>query len=96
MSDNDQQDRERNLRERSLRVMRANNHPPRQVTAEEKQELKAAANRLDQILRAASEADEQNMRNAAARLDQLLKDLRQGKDVVTQLKRRRNGQNTRE
>jgi predicted negative regulator of RcsB-dependent stress response len=93
MSDNDEQDRERNLKERILHVMRANEGAPKkQLSAEEKQKLKTAAGRLDQLLKAAAESDVQNLKHAAARLDQMLEDVRQGKDVLKQLKRRRNGQ----
>lgn len=89
MSDNDGHDRERKIRERILHVMRANEDAHRkQLSAEEKQKLKSAAGRLDQMLKAAAEANVQSLKNAAARLDQMLEDLRQGKDVSNDLKRR--------
>jgi hypothetical protein len=54
------------------------------------QKLKAAAGRLDQMLKAAVDADGQVLKSAAARLDQLLEDIATGKDVTYGLKRRRN------
>ncbi|MGD1082564.1 MAG: hypothetical protein ABR881_29980 [Candidatus Sulfotelmatobacter sp.] len=48
--------------------------------------------RLDQMLKAAVDADGQVLRSAAARLDQLLEDIATGKDVTHDLKRRRNWQ----
>ena len=59
------------------------------VTGEEQQKLKAAASRLDQMLKAAAEADQQALKNAASRLEQMLVDIRKGKDVTNRLKQRR-------
>jgi len=59
-----------------------------QIPAEELQKLKIAASRLDQMLKAAANADQQALKSAAARLDQLLSDIRAGKDVTSNLKRR--------
>jgi len=63
--------------------------PKKQITGEELQTLKTAAGRLDQMLKAAAQADRQALRNAAARLDQLLVNIRTGKDVGNVLKRRK-------
>jgi hypothetical protein len=46
--------------------------------------------RLDHMLRAAANTDQQALKSAAARLDQLLSDIRAGKDVASNLKRREN------
>ena len=89
MNDKDEQGRERDLKERILRAMRRNEQAPKkQLSVEEKQNLKTAASRLDQILKAAAQADVQSLKNAAARLDQMLENLRQGKELTKQLRRR--------
>jgi len=61
----------------------------KRITGEELRTLKTAAGRLDQMLKAAAEADRQALRKAAARLDQLLVNLRTGKDVGNDFKRRK-------
>ena len=62
--------------------------PQKQVAGEEElQKLKAAANRLDQMLKAAADAEREALKTAADRLDRLLVDLRKGKDVTKKLKR---------
>lgn len=87
MCNEDNRDREPDLRERIASLIRANQQAPRkQITVQERQKLQAAANRLDQILRAAEDADRQALRTAAARLGQMLKDIRKGKDVTVRLK----------
>jgi hypothetical protein len=63
--------------------------PKKRFTGEELQTLKTAAGRLDQMLKAAADADRQALTKAAARLDQLLANLRAGKDVGNDLKRRK-------
>ena len=63
--------------------------PKKRIAGEELQTLKTAAGRLDQMLKAAADADRQALRNAAARLDQLLVNLRTGKDFVNAFKRRK-------
>lgn len=90
MKNEESQDRERYLRERIVSVIRAiERTPKKQITVEELQMLRAASGRLDQMLKAAAEADRQTLRNAAAKLDQLLSDLRSGRDVTSHLKLRR-------
>jgi hypothetical protein len=90
MNSGDNQDRDRSLREKIARQMRSiGSGPRRQVAAEELQKLKKAASRLDQMLKAAADADQQALKNAATRLDQLLSDIRAGKDVTNVLKRPR-------
>jgi len=89
MSNEENQDRERALRERIVILMRANAQATRKpLPSSELQRLKGAAGRLDQMLQAAEEADRQALRTAAARLDQILNDLQKGKDVGSNLKRR--------
>ncbi|MFZ1141299.1 MAG: hypothetical protein WAN76_19110 [Candidatus Sulfotelmatobacter sp.] len=64
--------------------------PRKQIPAEELQKLKSAAIRLDQMLKAAANADQLALKSAEARLDRLLSDIRAGKDVTSNLKRREN------
>lgn len=92
MSNEDDQDRERDLRDRIASLIRANAQAPRRrITDEEQQKLKAAANRLDQILKSGEEAQREVLRKAAARLGQMLKDIRKGKDITLNLKPGREG-----
>lgn len=77
------------LRERIASLLRANDQAlKKQITDEEVRTLKAAAGRLDRMLKAAVEADGQALKSAAARLDQLLEHMVSGKDVSRGLKRR--------
>ena len=62
--------------------------PKKHITSAELQTLKTAAGRLTQMLKAAADADRQALRNAAERLDQLLVNLRTGKGLGNDLKRR--------
>jgi cell division protein ZapA (FtsZ GTPase activity inhibitor) len=85
--DNDDQDRE--LRERIASLVRAAERVPTvPVPDEELQRLKAAAIRLDEMLKEAAEADVQVLKSAAARLDQMLAKIGKRKDVTGDLKRR--------
>lgn len=88
MNSGDNQDCGRDIRETIVRQMQSIGKGPRkQITTEELQNLKRAASRLDQILKAAADADQQALKSAAERLDQLLSDIRAGKDVSRFLKR---------
>jgi hypothetical protein len=90
MNSGDNQDRDRAIREKIARQMRSiGNGPEKQIKGEELQKLKTAASRLDQMLKAAADADQQALKSAAARLDQLLSHIRAGKDVADILKRPR-------
>jgi len=90
MSNEDTEDRDRELRERIVSLMQANSQAVRKpIPSAELQQLKTAASRLDQMLQATADADQQTLRTAAARLDQILIDIREGKDVSPNLKRRR-------
>lgn len=92
MSNGDDQGREHDVRERIVSLMQSIGKGPRkQLTAEEAEKLKNAASRLDQILKAAADADQQALRSASARLDRLLSDIRAGKDVTRDLRRRGTG-----
>jgi hypothetical protein len=92
MSSDNHQDRD--VREKIVSLMQSiAQAPKKQITSEELQKLKNAAGRLDQMLKASTVADQQSLRSAALRLDQLLSDIREGKDVTDNLKRRRDGQN---
>ena len=88
MTDDDNQLPERQLRERIARLMRSVGAPGKQVSEAERQKLKSAAGRLDQLLKSAVTADQQVLKTAAGRLDQLLSDIRTGKDVTQTLKRK--------
>jgi len=92
MTDEDNQLPERELRERIARLMRSVGAPGKQVSEVERQKLKSAAERLDQLLKSAVTADQQVLKTAAGRLDQLLSDIRAGKDVAETLKRKRGQQ----
>ena len=93
MNNENEKDREHGLQQRIVSLIRANEQALKKpITDEEVQRLKAAAARLDQMLKAAVDADRQVLRSAAARLDQLLEDIGTGKDVTDELKRRRNWQ----
>jgi hypothetical protein len=93
MNNENEKGREHDLRQRIVSLIRANGQALKKpITDEEVQKLKAAAARLDQMLKAAVDADGQVLRSAAARLDQLLEDIAIGKDFTHDLKRRRNWQ----
>lgn len=95
MNHEDNQDRERKLRERIASLMRSNEQArTKPITSEERQKLKSAANRLDQMLRSTADADRQTLNAAAARLDQFLSDIRKGKDITAKIKRRHDAQKT--
>jgi hypothetical protein len=88
-----EKDTEDDLRQRIVSLIQANGQVLKKpITDEEVQKLKAAAARLDQMLKATVDADRQVLRSAAARLDQLLEDIAAGKDVTDNLKRRPNWQ----
>jgi hypothetical protein len=93
MSNENEKGREHDLRRRIVSLIRANEQAVKKPTTDDEvQKLKAAAARLDQMLKAAMDADGQVLRSAAARLDQLLEDIATGTDVTDSLKRRRNWQ----
>jgi hypothetical protein len=90
MNSGNNQGRDRAVREKIARQMRSiGEGPKQQVTAEELQSLKSAASRLDQMLKAAADADQRALKSAVARLDQLLSDIRAGKDVTNIILKRR-------
>ncbi len=92
MTERDNQSGAPDVRDRIASLIRANEQARKKpLTREELEKLKTAAGRLDEMLKAATDADQQALRNAASRLDSLLKDIRVGKDVSHNLKRRRNG-----
>lgn len=92
MSNEEHEDREEDARERIASLIQATERSRATVTEEELQTLKAAASRLDQMLKDAADADAQVLKSAAARLDQLLANIGTGKDVRADLKRRPDGQ----
>jgi hypothetical protein len=88
MNSQDNQDRDRAMREKIVSQMRSlAKGPKKRTTAEELQNLNRAAKRLDQMLKAVADADQQALKSAAARLDRLLSNIRAGKDVTNILKR---------
>jgi hypothetical protein len=91
MNNEDEKGGEHDLRQRIVSLIRANGQALKNpITDQEVQKLKAAAARLDQMLKAAADTDGQVLKSAMARLDQLLEDIATGKDVIYDLKRRRN------
>jgi hypothetical protein len=89
MNDEDSQGRKCDVRERIAGLIRSiGRGSEKQITTEERRELKAAADRLDQMLKAAADIDQQALRDAAVRLDRLLVDIREGKDISNNVKRR--------
>lgn len=91
----DHQDRERDVRDRIVNLMQSIGRARRkQITREELQKLNLAVGRLDQMLKASQDADLETLRSAAVRLDHLLSDIRKGKDITNDLKRRRDGRNS--
>ena len=91
MNSRDNPDPDREVRERIVNLMQSiGSGPKKQISAEELEKLKSAASRLDQMLKAAANADQQTLKSAATKLDQLLDDIRAGKDVSSNLKRREN------
>jgi len=91
MNGRDNQGSDHDVRKRIATLLQSiGKGPKREIPGEELQKLKRAASRLDQILEAAANADQQALKSAAARLDQLLSDIRAGKDVTRNLKRREN------
>ncbi len=95
MNSGDNQGPGRDVRERIVNLMQSiGKGPKKQIPDEELRKLKGAASRLDHMLKAAANADQQafdrKLKSAAARLDQLLSDIRAGKDVTSNLKRREN------
>ena len=89
MNSGSNQGLDRDVRERiGNRMQSIGKGPKEQIPAEELQKLKSAASRLDQMLKAAANADQQALKSAAARLDQLLSEIRAGKDVTSNRKRK--------
>jgi hypothetical protein len=87
MDNEDKESREREVRGRILSVIQATEEvPKKQITNEELRTLKTAASRLDQMLKAAADADVQALKDAAARLDQLLADIGAGKNAKADVK----------
>jgi hypothetical protein len=91
MKNGDNQGPDRHVRERIMSLMQSiGNGPKKHIPAEELQKLKSAASRLDQMLKAGADADQQALKTAATKLDRLLSDIRAGKDVTSNLKRKEN------
>jgi cell division septum initiation protein DivIVA len=89
MNSEDNQGPDRDVRERIVNLMQSiGKGPKKQIRAEDLQKLKSAASRLDQMLKEAANADQQVLKSAAGRLDRLLSDIRAGKDVTSNLKRK--------
>jgi len=87
--DNDCPDQERDVRERIASLIRSTERAPATpVSGAELRKLKAAVTRLEEMLKAAVDADLQALKSAAARLDQMLANIGKGKDVTGDLKRR--------
>lgn len=105
MSNDDNQSRARDVRDRIASFMQADEHARRKpVTEADVQTLRAAAERLDQLLadvakdeqvpsKQFTDEDLHKFRAAAGRLDQLLARVA-GKEVVTEWKQRSRKKNT--
>lgn len=90
MSADEQQNEDRTVAERIAEVMRAHETiAGKKVSQPDLQKLKAAAERLEQLLADAADAEKDDLKKAASRLDQLLKDLGAGKDVAPGFRLRR-------
>lgn len=89
----DSQGRDREVGKRIASLMQSIG-PGKPATVEEQQKLKAAAAKLDQMLKIAADADQHALKEAAGRLDQLLADIRKGKDVGSSIKRRKQPEST--
>ena len=90
MSAYERQDEDRTVGERIAEVMRAHEAVAgKKVSQQDFQKLKAAAQRLEQLLADAADAEKDDLKKAASRLDQLLKDLGAGKDVAPGFRVRR-------
>lgn len=86
---NNENNQGRDVREKIVSLMQSIGQAPgKQIAGEELEKLKTAANRLDQMLKAAAESENEALKIAAVRLDQLLSDIRSGKDISTHLRRR--------
>ena len=91
MNSGDNQGPDRDVRKRIVNLMQSiGRGPKKQISPDELQKLKNAANRLDRMLKTGANADQQALKTAAARLDELLSDIRAGKDITSNLKRREN------
>jgi hypothetical protein len=85
----DNQGREREVKQRIASLMQSiGPGTGKPISGDEAQKLKAAAGRLDQMLKDAGEAEREALKEAAGRLDRLLIDIRKGKDVANRIKRR--------
>lgn len=88
---NERQDRKRDIRDRIASQIQAAEHAPsKPIAPEDLQKLHLAANRLDQLLQEAADADREALKIAAARLDDLLRKIGKRQDVSHNLKRRQN------
>lgn len=79
----------RDVREKIVSLMQSIGRAPRKPLDDaELQRLRSAASRLEQLLNAEVEANRQALKNASERLNRLLLDIRTGKDVTADLKKR--------
>lgn len=89
MTDEGNRGRELELGKRiQSRIRSLTDAPAKQTSQKDLQKLKAAAGRLDQMLKDAADADRQALKDAAGRLDRLLADIRKGKKTANQPNRR--------
>jgi len=74
------QDQERDIRDRIASQIQAAEHAPsKPISPQDLQTLHLAANRLDQLLQEAADADREALKIAASRLDDLLRKIGKGK-----------------
>ena len=90
MNDEDKQRPDHALRERIVSLMRSNERAHQKAVPEvERQKLKAAVSRLDQMLKQAAAEDAKALGSAVARLDQMLADIDKGKDITGRIRQRK-------
>ena len=95
MNDESHQASDRDLGKRIASLVRSiGRGAEKPIAGEELQRLKAAADRLDQMLKAAADADQQALKSAVDRLDRLLVEIRKGKNVAKNLKQRDHREST--
>ena len=86
---NNEDNHGRDVREKIVSLMQSIGRAPRKpLHAAELQKLRSAASRLEHLLNAEVEANLQALKNASERLNRLLLDIRAGKDVTADLKKR--------
>jgi len=91
MSTEENQDDARTVGERIAEVIRSNEKVPKKnLGPGDREKLKAAADRLEQLLSEAANAETEELKTAVSKLEALLKNIGAGKDVAPTLRLRKN------